>query len=55
VGIGAASLSAVVRSFWACKATRALFERGYTEPLAFQLEYARRHSHYATPYPDIAT
>jgi hypothetical protein len=33
----------------------AMFERDYTEPLAFQLEYAQRLSHYAMPYPDIAT
>ena len=33
----------------------AMFERDYTEPLAFQLEYAQRLSHYTMPYPDIAT
>ena len=33
----------------------AMFERDYTEPLAFQLEYAQRLSHYTLPYPDIAT
>jgi hypothetical protein len=33
----------------------AMFERDYAEPLAFQLEYAQRLSHYAMPYPDIAT
>jgi hypothetical protein len=33
----------------------AMFERDYTEPLAFQLEYARRLSHFQLPYPDITT
>jgi len=33
----------------------AMFERDYAEPLGFQLEYARRLSHFAMPYPDIAT
>ena len=33
----------------------AMFERAYTEPRAFQLEYAQRLSHYTMPYPDIAT
>jgi len=33
----------------------AMFERDYAEPLAFQLEYARRLSHFQLPYPDIAT
>jgi len=33
----------------------AMFERDYTEPLGFQLEYAQRLSHYKLPYPDIAT
>ncbi len=33
----------------------AMFERSYEEPLGFQLEYARRLSHYELPYPDIAT
>jgi len=33
----------------------AMFERDYTEPLAFQLEYAQRLSHFQLPYPDIAT
>jgi len=33
----------------------ALFERDYAEPLGFQLEYARKLSHFAMPYPDIAT
>ena len=33
----------------------ALFERDYAEPLAFQREYATRLSHFALPYPDIAT
>ena len=33
----------------------ALFERDYDEPLGFQLEYARRLSHFGLPYPDIST
>ena len=33
----------------------AMFERDYPEPLGFQLEYARRLSHFSMPYPDIAT
>jgi hypothetical protein len=33
----------------------AMFERDYEQPLGFQLEYAQRLSHYALPYPDIAT
>jgi hypothetical protein len=33
----------------------ALFERDYTEPLAFQREYASRLSGFALPYPDIST
>ncbi|WP_405591205.1 hypothetical protein [Streptomyces sp. NBC_01190] len=32
-----------------------LFERDHSEPLGFQLEYARRLSHVSLPYPDIAT
>jgi hypothetical protein len=33
----------------------ALFERDYTEPLGFQLEYARKLQHRSLPYPDITT
>jgi hypothetical protein len=33
----------------------AMFERDHTEPLGFQLEYARRLAHVTLPYPDIAT
>lgn len=34
----------------------AMFERDYEEPLGFQLEYARRLSHWLDkPYPDITT
>jgi hypothetical protein len=33
----------------------AVFERDHSEPLGFQLEYARRLSHLTLPYPDIAT
>ena len=33
----------------------ALFERDYTEPLGFQLEYARKLQHWSLPYPDITT
>jgi hypothetical protein len=33
----------------------AVFERDYDEPLAFQLEYARRLSRFTLPYPDITT
>jgi hypothetical protein len=33
----------------------ALFERDHLKPLGFQLEYAQRLSHFALPYPDIAT
>lgn len=33
----------------------AMFERDHTEPLGFQLEYARRLAHMSLPYPDIAT
>ncbi|WP_432837363.1 hypothetical protein [Dactylosporangium sp. CA-092794] len=33
----------------------AMFERDYTEPLAFQKLYAERLAGYSLPYPDIAT
>jgi hypothetical protein len=33
----------------------ALFERDYSEPLGFQLEYARKLQHWSLPYPDITT
>ena len=33
----------------------ALFERDYSEPLGFQLEYAVRLKHWNLPYPDIET
>ncbi len=33
----------------------ALFERDYSEPLAFQREFAAKLSHWSLPYPDIAT
>ena len=33
----------------------ALFERDYTEPLAFQREFAQRLGHWKVPYPDIST
>jgi hypothetical protein len=33
----------------------ALFERDYSEPLAFQREFAVRLSHWSVPYPDIST
>jgi hypothetical protein len=33
----------------------ALFERDYSEPLAFQREFAARLSHWTVPYPDIST
>jgi hypothetical protein len=33
----------------------AMFERDYDEPLGFQLEYARKLSHFGLPYPDIST
>jgi hypothetical protein len=33
----------------------AVFERDHAEPLGFQLEYARRLSHFEMPYPDITT
>jgi hypothetical protein len=33
----------------------ALFERDYTEPLAFQREYGARLSHWRVPYPDTST
>jgi hypothetical protein len=33
----------------------ALFERDYTEPLAFQHLYARNLAHFTLPYPDITT
>ena len=33
----------------------ALFERDYSEPLGFQLEYARRLADFTLPYPDIST
>ena len=33
----------------------AVFERDHAEPLGFQLEYARRLSHFELPYPDITT
>ncbi|WP_440899651.1 hypothetical protein [Actinosynnema sp.] len=33
----------------------AMFERDHAEPLGYQLDYARRLSHYSMPYPDIQT
>ena len=33
----------------------AMFERDYSEPLGFQLEYARRLAHFSLPYADIST
>ena len=33
----------------------AMFERDHAEPLGFQLEYARRLSHFSLPYADIST
>jgi hypothetical protein len=33
----------------------ALFERDYSEPLAFQREFAQRLGHWKVPYPDIST
>jgi hypothetical protein len=33
----------------------AMFERDHSEPLGFQLEYARRLAQFSLPYPDIAT
>ena len=33
----------------------AMFERDYSEPLGFQLEYARRLKDFTLPYPDITT
>lgn len=33
----------------------ALFERDYSEPLAFQMEYGRNLKHWSLPYPDITT
>ena len=33
----------------------AMFERDYSEPLGFQLEYARQLAHMQLPYPDIST
>ena len=33
----------------------AMFERDHSEPLGFQLEYARRLAHMGMPYPDITT
>jgi hypothetical protein len=33
----------------------AMFERDHSEPLGFQLEYARRLGHFSLPYPDVAT
>ena len=33
----------------------AMFERDHTEPLGFQLEYARKLAHFTLPYADIAT
>jgi len=33
----------------------AMFERDYSEPLGFQLEYARRLKDFKLPYPDITT
>jgi hypothetical protein len=33
----------------------AMFERDYAEPLGFQLEYARRLSHFSLPYADVST
>ncbi len=33
----------------------ALFERDHDQPLGFQLEYARKLSHFSLPYPDIST
>lgn len=33
----------------------AMFERDHEEPLGFQLEYARKLSHFTLPYADIST
>jgi hypothetical protein len=33
----------------------AMFERDHSEPLGFQLEYARKLAHFSLPYADIAT
>lgn len=33
----------------------AMFERDYEEPLAYQLQYAQKLSHFTLPYPDITT
>ena len=33
----------------------AMFERDHTEPLAMQLDYARKLAHVTLPYPDITT
>ena len=33
----------------------AMFERDHHEPLAYQKQYGARLSHFALPYPDIAT
>jgi hypothetical protein len=33
----------------------AMFERDHSEPLGFQLEYARKLAHFSLPYPDIST
>jgi hypothetical protein len=33
----------------------AMFERDHAEPLGYQLDYARRLSHFTLPYPDITT
>lgn len=33
----------------------AMFERDHEEPLGYQLDYARKLSHFELPYPDITT
>ena len=33
----------------------AMFERDHAEPLGYQLDYARKLSHFTLPYPDIST
>ena len=33
----------------------AMFERDHAEPLGYQLDYARKLSHFTPPYPDITT
>jgi hypothetical protein len=33
----------------------AMFERDFTEPLAMQLDYATKLTHFTLPYPDIST